>query len=248
MKYFKNINTIEELKDEYRRLAFVNHPDIGGNVETMQEINAEFELAYRITVKKNPVNNTKTETAGEFKNYFYTQNGWAGKRYNCELRLRDIAPIIRSYIKDVYPTWKFSVVQEHYSGGCSLYVSLMEAPENIFSEEGIKQWARKIQNQWHWTEEQAIASCMETINRGYIQNWKSYYEYMTDYAKEVLNDIEKLVNSYRYSDSDAMIDYFSTNFYSHLYIGKWNKPLKIVHRTERITTNEAVKGARRLTA
>lgn len=41
MKYFKNIDNIEDLKAEYRRLAMVNHPDRGGSTEAMQKINAE---------------------------------------------------------------------------------------------------------------------------------------------------------------------------------------------------------------
>ena len=43
MTYFTNIHTLDELKREYRRLAFANHPDRGGDVETMKAINAEYE-------------------------------------------------------------------------------------------------------------------------------------------------------------------------------------------------------------
>lgn len=34
---------IEEIKRQYRDLAIKNHPDMGGSVEAMAEINAEFE-------------------------------------------------------------------------------------------------------------------------------------------------------------------------------------------------------------
>lgn len=43
MKYFKNIETLEQLKKEYHRLALKNHPDHGGDVEIMKEINAEYQ-------------------------------------------------------------------------------------------------------------------------------------------------------------------------------------------------------------
>ena len=43
MKYFKNVKDIKELKKEYKRLAFENHPDRGGKLEVMQEINNEYE-------------------------------------------------------------------------------------------------------------------------------------------------------------------------------------------------------------
>lgn len=42
MTYFKNINSIEELKKLYRKLCQKNHPDNGGNVETMAKINNEY--------------------------------------------------------------------------------------------------------------------------------------------------------------------------------------------------------------
>jgi hypothetical protein len=252
MKYFNKTITIEELKKEYRRLALDNHPDKGGKTETMQEINAEFDMAFRILEKRTPVktSNTETETAGDFRRKFYTDNGWEGSRYNHNLMLRDIAPIIRGYVKDVYPTWKFSVVQEHYSGGCGLYVTLMEAPADIFTEEGIRQWAKKEFRHWnHYkTEEEAFADCKKIINNQQIQNWDFYFDYMTERAREVLTDIKILVNSFRYDDSDARFDYFSTNFYPHLYIGKWNKPLKIVPRTERLTKNNGSEEARRISA
>jgi len=246
MKYFNRIDTLDVLKTEYRRLAMENHPDLGGDTEVMKEINAEFDLAFRILEKKAPVKTSGTETAGEYRRTFYTSNGWAGARYNPNLRLRDIAPIIRGYVKDVYPTWKFSVVQEHNSGSCGLYVTLMEAPENIFLEDRIKAVPR--QSGEYRSNEDAAIICQQLHSGRGIQNWDWYYDWMTDKAKELLKDVESLVNSYRYDDSDGRFDYYSTNFYPHFDIGKWNKPLKIVPRRERIQTNKGPKGARRITA
>ena len=44
MKHFFNISTIDEAKKLYRELAKANHPDKGGSVETMQEINNEYDF------------------------------------------------------------------------------------------------------------------------------------------------------------------------------------------------------------
>jgi hypothetical protein len=41
--FFKNVSNLEELRKEYRRLAFLHHPDKGGNTQTMQQINAEYD-------------------------------------------------------------------------------------------------------------------------------------------------------------------------------------------------------------
>lgn len=43
MKYFASCRTLDELKKEYRRLAMLNHPDRGGDEETMKAINNEYD-------------------------------------------------------------------------------------------------------------------------------------------------------------------------------------------------------------
>jgi hypothetical protein len=42
MSYFSGLFTVEDVKVRYRELAKTHHPDIGGNTETMQAINAEY--------------------------------------------------------------------------------------------------------------------------------------------------------------------------------------------------------------
>lgn len=46
MLYFKNVETVEELKKQYKTLAFAHHPDRGGKVEDMQAINAEYDALF----------------------------------------------------------------------------------------------------------------------------------------------------------------------------------------------------------
>ena len=47
--YFEGCQTIEDLKKEYKRLAMLWHPDVkGGNLEVMQEVNAEYDLLFPI--------------------------------------------------------------------------------------------------------------------------------------------------------------------------------------------------------
>lgn len=43
--YFADCKTLEEVKKAYKRLARENHPDFGGDVIKMQEINAAFDEA-----------------------------------------------------------------------------------------------------------------------------------------------------------------------------------------------------------
>lgn len=43
MNYFEGIKTLEELRKQYRNLAFTFHPDKGGETAIMQEINNQYE-------------------------------------------------------------------------------------------------------------------------------------------------------------------------------------------------------------
>jgi len=72
LNYFKNPETLEELKKQYRELAQMHHPDNGGNAETMKQVNAEysqlFDTLKDIHKTKDGTTYTKesTETADQF--------------------------------------------------------------------------------------------------------------------------------------------------------------------------------------
>jgi hypothetical protein len=75
-KFFNGINSISELKKALYKLAKINHPDLGGNLETMQEINNEYDVVFNSIHKginfedKTRAENRdtyKTETSDIFK-------------------------------------------------------------------------------------------------------------------------------------------------------------------------------------
>ncbi|WP_251616875.1 molecular chaperone DnaJ [Senimuribacter intestinalis] len=47
-RFFKNIETLEDLKAQYKKLAMANHPDRGGDLETMKAINAEYDDLFKM--------------------------------------------------------------------------------------------------------------------------------------------------------------------------------------------------------
>lgn len=51
MKWFKECQTLEEVKACYKKLAKQYHPDLGGDTMTMQEINKEYAFATAKAVK-----------------------------------------------------------------------------------------------------------------------------------------------------------------------------------------------------
>jgi len=64
--FFVNCHSVDELKKEFRRLAFIHHPDKGGSNEAMQALNTEFtsRLSYITTsASQDDVNyDAETET------------------------------------------------------------------------------------------------------------------------------------------------------------------------------------------
>lgn len=76
MKYFMNCKTLDDLKREYRRLAMIHHPDVGGDPETMKEINNEHDTLFeslknqhnaRAAADETGKTYATTETAEEFR-------------------------------------------------------------------------------------------------------------------------------------------------------------------------------------
>lgn len=66
MKWFKNVTTIEELRKQYRELLRKHHPDNGGNVSDMQEINAEYDRVFaNLSRKTQPDQQANTNDAYE---------------------------------------------------------------------------------------------------------------------------------------------------------------------------------------
>lgn len=46
-RFFDSLSTVEAIKSEYRQLAKQHHPDLGGNAETMKELNCQYHEALK---------------------------------------------------------------------------------------------------------------------------------------------------------------------------------------------------------
>lgn len=139
MNHFQNIRSLADLKRQYRRLAIENHPDKGGSTEAMQRINAEFERLYAVW-KDIPVTDSEPNgyendyngaSAGEYTRYVYNEYRWCGSNYKGQ-GAGEIVTIIRGWLKETYPGYKFSVRRDCYS---SIYVTLMSADFEAFTRE-----------------------------------------------------------------------------------------------------------------
>lgn len=74
MRYFAEVETLGELKKEFRRLALVNHPDHGGDACIMRDIICEYQRLAKILPdielepeeEENPAENTPAHEAPRF--------------------------------------------------------------------------------------------------------------------------------------------------------------------------------------
>lgn len=61
LKYFKNCESKEECKKMYKKLAFKHHPDRGGDLDTMKEINNEFDWIMKNGIFKSAKKDAKKD-------------------------------------------------------------------------------------------------------------------------------------------------------------------------------------------
>ena len=76
-KYFNNINDLQELRKQYRDLLKRHHPDNGGNVADMQEINAEYDRLFKMLKAKHEsksADNSNTSQSDYSQNMYDWEN------------------------------------------------------------------------------------------------------------------------------------------------------------------------------
>jgi len=208
MKYFIGIRSLAELKKEYRRLAMQNHPDRGGDTKVMQDIIRQFEILYdrmkdspeSITTDTGYESDFAGASAHQYSEYVYNEYRWTGSNYKGQSP-EEVVDLLRQWLKNTYPRYKFSVNRKHYD---SIYINLISADFEPF----LAASRFKVSKQ---------------INQFNIESDPD----LTDRAKEVFMNVYQFVNSYNFDDSDLMTDYHHRNFYLHLEVGKFDKPYKI---------------------
>ncbi|KIR01623.1 hypothetical protein P261_00437 [Lachnospiraceae bacterium TWA4] len=134
MKYFSTVKDLNELRKQYRHLVKMYHPDNGGNLEVIKEVNVEYEQLFK------QLKNHESVTG----NAEYTN-----KKYDAELdrAIRDIInQIINLAIEiEICGSWIWI--------GGNTYSS-----KNQLKELGFKWASKKRMWYWHSPEEKAKKS------------------------------------------------------------------------------------------
>lgn len=242
-KYFKNVNNLEDLKKQFKSLLKANHPDNGGDAETMKEINCEYDALFPIWKNRHnaeqPQNQT-TETADSTRSQFYTEFGWEGKNHDWNRSLKEVAQIVRSYVKEKYPTYKFSVRTSYASMCQELHVTLKESPIEIhktfeeLTDSDKSNLIRKMEHNWLFT-----LTCWNDVElkAEFERIWNengNFYKCLNEATQAVIEDVDDFVNSYNYEDCDGQIDYFHVDFYYFGCAQNNGMNIKVVPKTARI--------------
>lgn len=91
MTYFKNVETLEELRKQYKELLKKYHPDNpNGSTESTQEINAEYDKLFKVLKDRHESKQTNTDGAkADFNNYKYD--------FEADEKLREVLQKIISF-------------------------------------------------------------------------------------------------------------------------------------------------------
>lgn len=200
-------------------------------------------------IKQNKIKEPLKMGMKETARFNYTSNAWEGINYNSNLSLKEIGKIIKEELKRKYPEATFSITTELYSGGQSLHINLMKSNKSPFNsfEKAIEEADGKGDTyniiyahpeRWVGLTDYEIQKSEENkrnlkvrLEKGYMQVNHYYikddYE-LSEYGEKIMSDACALADSFNFGDSDSMIDYFHTNFYLHLSIGKWDKKFELL--------------------
>jgi hypothetical protein len=150
------------------------------------------------------------------------------------LGTKGIAKNVRDQLKKEFPNCEFSVTKKEYSGGSSISIDLMRADFKVIKDfKDISERAlHRYENISHYTPKQIE----EMQNQNYHQLNHNIGEYdpdewnngvfLTEKGHNLFKRVMQITNQYNWDNSDIQTDYFDVNFYTHLGIGKWDKPFK----------------------
>ena len=206
MKYFNHINSLSELKKQYRELVKNNHPDKGGDTAVMQAINNEFEKLYNIWKDRKETadttgyaNDYEGATAKQYTQHVYEEYGWTGSRRDRYYSRKELKEIFAKWLKETYKGCTFSIRLSDYN---SIVINLLKADFNPFANEMLYSYS---------------------LSRYDIHDDPK----LNARAREMFTNIQLFCQSYNYDHSDLYSDYYDVGFYFSMNIGTGKTPFKV---------------------
>ena len=167
MTYFKNVETLEELRKQYKELLKQYHPDnANGSTEATQEINAEYDSLFKILKDRHESKQTSTDGAkADFNNYKYD--------FEADEKLREVLQKIISFANI-----NIEIV------GCWLWVdgNTYEYKDTLKAL-GFK-WARE-KKKWYFHTEAFRKRSHKKLSMEDIRNYYGSTEVQTEETKKL---------------------------------------------------------------
>ena len=167
MTYFRNVNTLEELRKQYKELLKQYHPDnANGSTEATQEINAEYDRLFKVLKDKHESKHTSTDGAkADFNNYKYD--------FEADEKLREVLQKIISFANI-----NIEIV------GCWLWVdgNTYEYKDTLKAL-GFK-WARE-KKKWYFHTEAFRKRSHKKLSMEDIRNYYGSTEVQTEETKKL---------------------------------------------------------------
>ena len=167
MKYFNNVNTLEELRKQYKELLKKYHPDNpNGSTEATQAINAEYNNLFKVLKDRHEKKATDSTTEKtDFDNMKYD--------FSEDAKLREVLQKIINFSDitiELCGSWIW------LSGNTYQY-------RKELKEYGFK-WASQ-KKQWYWHSEAFRKKGRKTLSMEDIRNYYGSTEFKADNTKRL---------------------------------------------------------------
>lgn len=165
-KYFKDINTLEELRRQYKSLLKRFHPDnANGSTEATQEINAEYDRLFKVLKDKHESKSDKTADGTAHKESEYSKNMYDWEN---DKMLREVLQKIIN----------FDGIEIIICGQWLWVSGNTYAYKKELKEIGFK-WASQ-KKQWFWHGEAFKKKSRKTLSMEEIQSYYGSTKVQTD--------------------------------------------------------------------
>ncbi len=168
MKYFNNVNTLEELRKQYKELLKKFHPDNpNGSTEATQEVNAEYDKLFKV-LKDRHEHNTKQTGNNNKSNYDNMKYDFSEDE-----KLREVLQAI-IHLSDI-------TIEV-----CGSWIWISGNTYNHrgeLKEHGFKFASKK--KQWYWHSEAFKKKGKKTLSMNDIRNYYGSTEIQTEEIKRI---------------------------------------------------------------
>lgn len=163
--YFKNAETLEQLRKQYKELLKKYHPDNGGKVSDMQEINTEYDKLFKILKDKH-----ESKSADNSGDHSSKQSDYNKNMYDWE---NDKA--LRKVLQKII---NFDGIEIEIAGQWIWISGNTYSYKKELKEISFK-WASQ-KKQWFWHSESFRKKSHKTLSMDEIRNYYGSTKIQTD--------------------------------------------------------------------